>query len=276
MIRTPLERMDKIRLLIVTQSDPFYLPLFFERFFKRLEEYKEQLELSGLIIQQSLGSKTLWHLAKRVVVLYGFWGTVKKFFELMVLKLIDLGFRAGMPLEPNAIGLLAKRYGCPLLDFVDVNDKRFVAYVKEQKIDLIVSVSASQIFGQEILAAPPLGCINLHNGDLPRYKGMLPNFWQMYNGEANSILTIHTMVPRLDQGRVVLQESTPISKGMSLEKLIKNTKINSANTLVEWLAGLKKNQRFETTEMGGAVMHYYSFPTWRDVKEFEGRGNRVL
>ncbi len=268
--------MVKIKILIVTQADPFYLPLFFKRFFERMEGYRERIEVDGLIIQQSLGSKTLWGLAKRVIALYGLWGTGVKISELMLLKLRDLGFMAGISLEPNAIGLLAKRYGCRLLDFVDVNDKRFVAYVKQQEIDLIISVSASQVFGLDILTAPRLGCINLHNGDLPRYKGMLPNFWQMYNGEANSVLTIHTMAPKLDEGKIILQASTPIKKSMPLEKLIKDTKTSSANTLVDWLAGLGKTQGFETTEMDKSETHYYSFPSRRDVKEFKARGKQVL
>jgi methionyl-tRNA formyltransferase len=272
----PLDAMDKIKTLIVTQADPFYLPLFFKQFFKRLEECKGRVEVDGVIVQRALGNRTILSLAKCVVGLYGFWGTIAKTLEFSLLKLADLGCWVGIPVMPNGIGMITRRYGCRLLPFVDVNDQRLVAYVKEHNIDLIISVSASQIFHGDILAAPPMGCVNLHNGDLPRYRGMLPNFWQMHNGEERSVLTIHTMAQELDEGKIILQRSTPIGKGMPLDKLIKDTKISSADTLVEWLAGMDKKRLFATSAMDKSQECYYSFPTWRDVKEFKRRGYRVI
>ncbi len=228
-----------------------------------------------MIIQPSLGNKTLSGLTKRVLGLYGVWGTFAKVLELVRRKLMDVGFVAGIRVEPNSIGLLAKRYGCSLLPFIDVNDGRCVAYVKERKIGSDSICLRLEIFQPEILSAPRMGCINLHNGDLPRYKGMMPNFWQMYNGEQNSMLTIHTMSPNLDEGDIVLRKSTPIPKGVSLEELIRDTKINSANTLVEWLARLEQDVGIQTTKMNTSNSRYFGFPSRQDVKEFRRRGHRI-
>jgi len=268
--------MQKIRILVVTQTDPFYLPLFFKHFFEKLEAHKDKIEVDGLIIQRPLGNKTFWGLAKRVVGLYGLPGTFIKVAQLLWLKLQDLAYTLGLPVAPNAIGLLANLHGMTILAFTDVNDSQCIEYVKSHQIDLIVSVSASQVFRNEILKSPGMGCVNLHNGDLPRYKGMLPNFWQMYNGETSSVLTIHTMEPELDKGGIILKKSTPIPKGTSLEKLIRETKTNSAIILVDWLVSLSKGNPIVTTAMDVSSEKYYSFPSRKDVKEFIRKGNRVL
>ena len=124
----------------------------------------------------------------------------------------------------------------------DVDQEAFIEHVRAARVDLIVLVSAPQIFQQRLLDAPRHGCINIHNGRLPAYRGMLPNFWQMLNGEAHSITTIHTMVRKLDAGTVVWEEATPIRPEMSLDALIRETKERSADALWRVLSHLAQHR----------------------------------
>ena len=105
-----------------------------------------------------------------------------------------------------------------------------------------MSVSAPQIFRHELLHAPRHGCINIHNGRLPDYRGMLPNFWQMLNGETQAITTIHSMVRKLDAGTVIWEEATPIRPEMSLDALIRETKERSADALWRVLRHLAQHR----------------------------------
>lgn len=48
-------------------------------------------------------------------------------------------------------------------------------------------------------------CLNLHNGPLPRYRGVSPINWALRNGESVHGTTIHEITPGVDDGPVVAQ-----------------------------------------------------------------------
>ena len=47
--------------------------------------------------------------------------------------------------------------------------------------------------------------LNLHNGPLPRYRGVRPINWALKNGERSHGVTIHEVTPGVDAGPVVAQ-----------------------------------------------------------------------
>jgi methionyl-tRNA formyltransferase len=47
--------------------------------------------------------------------------------------------------------------------------------------------------------------LNLHNGPLPRYRGVSPINWALKNGEAEHGVTIHEITPGIDDGPIVAQ-----------------------------------------------------------------------
>jgi methionyl-tRNA formyltransferase len=104
---------------------------------------------------------------------------------------------------------------------------------------------------------------------------MLPNFWQMYHDEPYSVLTIHSMVEDLDKGNVLLQRSTPIEEGMSLENLIRGTKTRSARALWNVLDGFA-HATLSPEPLPTDGGSYFSWPTRAEAREFRRRGKRLL
>ena len=47
--------------------------------------------------------------------------------------------------------------------------------------------------------------LNLHNGPLPRYRGVSPINWALKNGERSHGVTIHEITPGVDDGPIVSQ-----------------------------------------------------------------------
>jgi methionyl-tRNA formyltransferase len=47
--------------------------------------------------------------------------------------------------------------------------------------------------------------LNLHNGPLPRYRGVSPVNWALKNGERSHGVTIHEITPGIDDGPIVAQ-----------------------------------------------------------------------
>jgi methionyl-tRNA formyltransferase len=52
--------------------------------------------------------------------------------------------------------------------------------------------------------------LNLHNGPLPRYRGVSPINWALKNGETSHGVTIHEITPGIDDGPIVSQTTYSI------------------------------------------------------------------
>jgi methionyl-tRNA formyltransferase len=138
-----------------------------------------------------------------------------------------------------------------------------------------VSVAAPEIFLPDLLNVPRLGCINVHSGRLPNYRGMMPTFWQMLRGEQAITITVHKMADKLDAGDVLATQSFPLKRSDSLDRVIKATKREGARLLMRVLRDIQKGQvRPVPLDMAGAG--YFSFPKPSDVREFRRRGHRLL
>ena len=264
-----------LTVVVVTQEDPFYIPHFFRSFCRLQSEYTDRIIVRKVVIQPSFGESKA-QLAKRMLGFYG-WADFLRLLArysrqkaLLLLETLGTGHRS------VSIAGICRAHGIAVHGEADVNRKAFIDQLRATGTDLIVSVSAPQIFRQDLLKAPRHGCINIHNGRLPAYRGMLPNFWQMLNGEAQSITTIHTMVTKLDAGTVVSEEATPIRPGMSLDALIRETKERSADALWRVLGHLAQHRSLPLLRDIDGQGRYYTFPKSHHAQQLRGRGHALL
>jgi methionyl-tRNA formyltransferase len=264
-----------MKIIIVTQQDPFYLPYFFDAFFGRLYEEIAGIEIAGVIIQKPLGQKSKRALVNRMIDFYGplnFTIISLRYVLLMIEKRLN---EMHVLDRAHSIEHHCVRRGVRIFKYRNVNNPKFIAYVRQKHIDLIVSVAASQIFRAEILRAPRMGCINIHNAPLPDYRGMMPSFWQMLAGEKHVTATIHEMVEEIDKGKIIFQQQTNIDKGMTLHALIKRTRKVDADALIKVLRMFRDNQ-VRPCPLPRRKGSYFSFPSRRDVAEFRRRGYRIV
>ncbi len=73
--------------------------------------------------------------------------------------------------------------------------------------DLVVVMAYGQLLPRALLAAPTLGCVNLHASLLPRHRGASPIQAAIREGDAESGISLMHVVPRLDAGPVILTRS---------------------------------------------------------------------
>lgn len=77
--------------------------------------------------------------------------------------------------------------------------------------EVALSLNWISVIGPEACALFPHGILNVHAGDLPRYRGNACPNWAILNGESRVGLTVHRMVPSaLDAGPILLKEFLPI------------------------------------------------------------------
>ena len=64
----------------------------------------------------------------------------------------------------------------------------------------------------------------MHCSLLPKYSGILPSFWTLFNDEKETGATVHYMDDEIDNGDILGQKSVKILKTDSMFDIIKRTK----------------------------------------------------
>lgn len=77
--------------------------------------------------------------------------------------------------------------------------------------DICVSINWISVLPQQFLHIFPLGILNGHPGDLPRYRGNACPNWAILNGETEVGMSIHLMTAELDAGPIYMKEMFEIS-----------------------------------------------------------------
>lgn len=67
-------------------------------------------------------------------------------------------------------------------------------------------VVATPILPPSVFGLPALGCVNLHFGKAPEYRGSSPGFREMMAGEREVGVTVHRVTEMLDGGEILAQE----------------------------------------------------------------------
>jgi methionyl-tRNA formyltransferase len=261
-----------LSIAFITQDDPFYVRIFFEEFIKSCENRDD---IKVVVIAPAMGKRRLSGLLRQMYDFYGWWNFVRVGIRYVFYKAAaKLPATAGRR-KFFSIEQVCQRYGIRVVRARDVNAPDFIEWMAQWNLDVIVSVAAPQVFREALIRLPRQGCLNIHSSKLPRYRGMLPNFWQMYHGETSVGLTIHRINAGIDDGDILLQTETPIVAGESLDALIRRTKKLGASLLIDVLRRVRAgdvraiaNRREHAT--------YFTFPTRRDVEEFRRRGYRLI
>jgi methionyl-tRNA formyltransferase len=105
---------------------------------------------------------------------------------------------------------IALERGIPLLQPESINTTEGVDALKALAPELLVVAAYGQILSKDVLAAAPLGGINVHASLLPNYRGAAPINWAIYHGERQSGVTIIRMTTGLDAGDMLAQEAIDI------------------------------------------------------------------
>ena len=86
-----------------------------------------------------------------------------------------------------------------------------VEFLRSTSADIAVSINYTGVVPQSVIDLFPLGILNAHGGDLPRYRGNACQAWAIINGENSVGLCIHRMIGgELDSGDIIAREYLPI------------------------------------------------------------------
>ena len=158
---------------------------------------------------------------------------------------------------------------------IDPNEKSNIDWLVKEKIDLVISYSAPCVFKSELLRLPKFGCINLHCSLLPKYAGLLPSFWTLYEKAETLGATVHEMDNKIDNGAILGQIKVSRPSIVSMFNVIRVTKRAGGHlmiSIIEEILSGKARAKINSVEK----KDYYSWPTVDQIKELRRGGGRLI
>lgn len=247
-----------MNIVFLTVDDPLYLPPFFERVLAARADvaavfvvpplYKDQTSRSAAWrYLRTFGVPAAASLARRLV---------------------------GSRLRQESVARVARRHDVLCEPVADVNDAAFLERLRTLDTDLIVSVACPQLFRRPLTELPSRGCLNVHGAILPEYRGVLPSFWMLANGETQAGVSIFFVDEAIDAGDLCGQRRFTIRPHESLDAFIRRSKAEAAELLLDVLRDIDEGTVVRTPLDLGAGS-YYSWPDRAAVRRFHAAGHSL-
>ncbi len=142
-------------------------------------------------------------------------------------------------------------------------------------LDAAVVAAYGLILPRAILAAPRLGCINVHGSLLPRWRGAAPIHRALLAGDAETGVTIMQMEAGLDTGPMLLAEAVPIGPDTTAGELHDALAALGARLIVPALEGLAAGTLHPVAQPAEGVTYAHKIGRedgrldWRDAAHAE-------
>lgn len=130
--------------------------------------------------------------------------------------------------------------------------------------DVVLSLSAPIRLPVETLSEKVMK-INFHCGKLPRYAGMMPIFWQIYNNEPVITITCHHLSKEIDAGAIIIETEMPVVG--SLFTISQAAKQKSAEIFQKILSNNQRHLKISTPK--NDTINLYKFPSKEQIKKFK-------
>lgn len=258
---------------VFIQNDPFFLPKVLDKY---LREFSDST--AGINIQSvAQGKRTFLETGTELLKLYGFWyfqWKVRQYLWRKMLGKVVNGWM-GSTRQCYTVKAVAKKYGVPVTEAVDVNSDEFLAHLREKGVELIVSISGTQLYKKRLREQTPGGIVNCHGALLPRYRGLMPSFWTLRNNETEGGVSVHFVDAKLDSGPIVVQKKYRIHPHDSLEDIMARSKDLGAEAIIECVHKIEAGNP-ELIENDANQATSFSMPTRDDVKAFRATGHRFV
>lgn len=108
------------------------------------------------------------------------------------------------------------------LDFLETRDhyaEETIHKINSYKLDILILTGGFGIIKKPLLEVTPWGVLSYHHGNMRKYRGMPPAFWELFNNEKEMGVTVQLLSPGLDKGFPVEEMNIPILQRDTLKML---------------------------------------------------------
>lgn len=256
---------------VFIQDDPFLLPKVLDKY---LREFRDSTV--GINVQSvAQGKRSVFETALELRRMYGLRYFLWKFRRYATIKLQAKLWNEwlGSTRRCYSVAAVAKKHGLEVTRAVDVNSEAFRKHLASHGVELIVSISGTQLYKKELREQTPGGIINCHGALLPRYRGLMPSFWTLANGESAGGVSVHFVDGKLDNGPIVVQRSYRIHADDTLEEVMARSKDLAAEAIIDAVRLIEGGSP-PLLPNDASLATSYSLPTREDVLRFRATGHR--
>ena len=248
-----------MKIIYLTTDDPLYLPAFFDKVLAQSTAYDSVV----YVVPPLFRNQTTFDAVKRWYRTFGMNAVIGLAWHVLLAKL-----------KRQSISSACKKHDVESSLIPDVNAPDFLAHLETLSPDLIVSVSCPQIFKKPLIDLPPKGLLNIHGAILPYYRGMIPSFWMLANGEKQAGVTIHFVDEKIDAGEICGQRIFDIDPNITLDQFIRHSKSIGADLLLETLSKIEHGT-ITSEPLNTKEGTYNSWPDAESVERFRIAGRRL-
>lgn len=138
---------------------------------------------------------------------------------------------------------LAQAHGIPFSSGLAMSE--LTRFLESGEPDIGVSVNYPLVISSEVIDSLPLGILNVHGGDLPRYRGNACQAWAILNGEDRIGLCVHKMEGgKLDSGDIISRDYFPVDVSTSITSVHEWITARSPALVLEALTSLDDDPSF--------------------------------
>ena len=250
---------ERLKITYLTTDDPIYLPAFFERVLERQADRTEAVYVVPPLYKRQTSAEAAIRYART----FGVGAAAQLSARVLAAKLKRVSIAATCA---------RRRVRCE--EVGDVNAPGFLERLRREGAGVLVSVSCPQIFKRPLIQLPRHGILNIHGAILPQYRGVMPSFWMMANGERQAGVTIYFVDEKIDSGEMVGQRTFEILPDESLDGFLRRSKAIAADLLLDVLERLEAGA-LDRRPIDLKAGSYYSWPDLGAVRRFRGTGRKL-
>ncbi len=150
---------------------------------------------------------------------------------------VEKVLRESFPERAFSLADFARIYNIPVFSVGNINSAKAVETLRRLRADVGI-VLGTRILKRSTFSVPRVGCVNLHKGKVPEYRGLPPGFWELYDGQTSAGVTAHFVDDGLDTGAVLGEASVPIHSKDVPETLRRKLDYRGSQLLAECVSQL--------------------------------------
>lgn len=253
-----------MRLVFLTQNDPFYLPKIYQYLLPKLRENGHNIVSMILFDVAPFGKKK--SKLSQFIEAYKIFGF--SFCLFYIMKYLNSFFK-------TSISKVMKNHNVKVIKLKQgVNHSSSLKIISQFKSDLLISLAGNEIFKKPLFNTSKYGVINLHSALLPKYRGLMPSFWVLCNNERKTGVSVFFVDEGIDSGPIIIQKELNLTN-QTQEELIWQLKFLGADAILEACNLISINGvNTPTLKNSDMEMTYFSKPKRQDVNKFKSNGKK--
>ena len=148
----------------------------------------------------------------------------------------------GQKIEKSPIHLEAEKLKIPVRFPKNLDNDSDYKFIKDSNVKFIIVVAYGQIIPKKFLSINDLTFLNIHASLLPRWRGAAPIQRSIMEMDKKTGVSIMKIVPKLDAGPYMMQESISINLKDNFLSLSKRLSEVGAKLILEALSEFEKKE----------------------------------